>query len=490
MKPLTRRGALALGVAGGSALATGAAGLLLTNSISAPGGRRPGDPLQEPDALLSQDGTLEVQLKAGPVQVSLGGPPAQLLGFNGAVPGPTLRLHPGDILRTSLVNELDSVTNLHVHGLHVSPQGRGDNPFVTVEPGDSFDYEFRLPEDHLPGTYWYHPHHHGVVADQVSAGLYGLIIVEDPPEDPFPITRERVLVVSDVSLSSRGSIIAPAPMERMMGREGSTVMVNGQVRPVIEAAPGERERWRILNACTSRYLRLQLEGQNVQLLALDGGRMDAPASVSDVLLAPGNRAELLVTMAAGTSVLRAAPYMRGGMGAMMGQSSNSASASVDLAFLDVSGAEAPALPEVPSTQRARDLRAESIDSRRELIFSMGMTGTMRGRVGPGMSFEINGKAFDGARVDEIVSAGSVEEWTLTNTSPMDHPFHLHVWPVQVVEDGDRDLTEPTWQDVVNIPANGKVKILIAFEDFTGKSVFHCHVLDHEDLGMMGVIECK
>ena len=73
---------------------------------------------------------------------------------------------------------------------------------------------------------------------------------------------------------------------------------------------------------------------------------------------------------------------------------------------------------------------------------------------------------------------------------MDHPFHLHVWPVQVVEDGDRDLTEPTWQDVVNIPANGKVKILIAFEDFTGKSVFHCHVLDHEDLGMMGVIECK
>jgi FtsP/CotA-like multicopper oxidase with cupredoxin domain len=107
----------------------------------------------------------------------------------------------------------------------------------------------------------------------------------------------------------------------------------------------------------------------------------------------------------------------------------------------------------------------------------------------GMKFTINGREFDAGRIDEIVSVGSVEEWTLTNSSPMDHPFHLHVWPVQIIEDG-RDVTGPTWQDVVNIPARGEVKILVSFDDFPGRTVFHCHILDHEDRGMMGVIEAR
>ena len=106
-----------------------------------------------------------------------------------------------------------------------------------------------------------------------------------------------------------------------------------------------------------------------------------------------------------------------------------------------------------------------------------------------MSFTINGREFDPDRTDTAVASGTVEEWTLTNPSPMDHPIHLHVWPMQVIEASGRDLREPTWQDVVNIPACGQVKVLVAF-DIDGRTVYHCHILDHEDLGMMGTIQAR
>jgi len=107
-----------------------------------------------------------------------------------------------------------------------------------------------------------------------------------------------------------------------------------------------------------------------------------------------------------------------------------------------------------------------------------------------MGFTINGREFNEARTDTAVAAGSVEEWTLTNRSPMDHPFHLHVWPMQVIEEKGQAVDSVLWQDVVNVPANGRVKVRVAFKDFVGRSVYHCHILDHEDLGMMGVIEVR
>ena len=126
-------------------------------------------------------------------------------------------------------------------------------------------------------------------------------------------------------------------------------------------------------------------------------------------------------------------------------------------------------------------------ARRELTFAMGMDGMMGS--GGMMSFTINGQRFDGERVDITVTAGSVEEWILRNTSPMDHPVHLHVWPMQVVEsDGDAPGSA-IWRDVVNVPARGQARVRIAF-DYTGRSVYHCHILDHEDAGMMGVIEVR
>ncbi len=434
----------------------------------------------EPKALRSAGGTLQTRLiaAAGPVQIA--GQNATALSYNGGVPGPTLFLQPGDVLRVTLENQLNATTNLHVHGLHVSPEGNSDNVLVAIDPGTSFAYEYQLPENHPPGVYWYHPHHHGNVADQVFGGLYGAIVVEDA--QTIPVSRERVLVVSDITLDAAGHVSGTSQMDRMMGREGAMILVNGQAGPRMSSEASVRERWRVINACTSRYLKLRLDGQGLQLLGIDSGRFQLPREVEEVVLAPGNRADLLVTMAAGQSVLRTLPIDRGGTGMMGGSATSSRGA--DLLTLDVVGSttSSASLP-IPEQAVPRDLRTEAVTGHRELTFAMGMG------MGAGMmSFTVDGKAFDPTRVDTVVKAGAIEEWTLTNTSPMDHPVHLHVWPMQIV--GPTRNGPPEWQDVVNVPAFSSVTVRIPFEGFTGKTVYHCHILDHEDVGMMGIIEVR
>jgi FtsP/CotA-like multicopper oxidase with cupredoxin domain len=487
MSPLSRRQLLAGALAGGTLAAAGAAGLWWTGRLPGAGGPS----AAEPQSLASADGLLQLTLDAAPARLPIGGRQASMLAFNGTVPGPTLRLRPGDTLRVRLANHLAAPTNLHVHGLHVSPTGTGDNPFVAIEPGSTFDYEFRLPADHPPGTYWYHPHHHGHAADQVAAGLYGAILVED--RDPLAVTRDRVLVVSDLSLDRSGHPAQVSAMEQMMGREGELVLVNGSVRPRWMAAPGSRERWRIVNACPSRFLDLSLEGQHMSLLARDRGRLRLPMAVDHVELPPGGRAELLVDTAEGSSSLVALPVDRGVMPGMMGGLMGGASRAVNILDLSVSGDRVPELPAVPPGSAPLEIRTEEVSVRRTLEFAMGgMGGAMMGDGGRGMSFTINGREFDPGRTDVVVRAGAVEEWTLVNSSPMDHPVHLHVWPMQIVSGGGQDGQDGagTWLDVVTVPARNRVTVRVAFGDFTGRTVVHCHILDHEDLGMMGTVEVR
>ncbi|MBC7762306.1 MAG: multicopper oxidase family protein [Candidatus Saccharibacteria bacterium] len=487
MQPIDRRTALTLGGLGLLGAVVGGGGLFWQRSPSTLDALT-GAALQEPEVLRSRAGFLDVRLEAASGSHEVAGRRATTLGYNGGIPGPTLRIRPGDTLRIQLINRLEEPTNLHVHGLHVSPEGNGDNVFVVVEPGDSFSYEYRLREDHSSGVYWYHPHHHGMVADQLFGGLYGAIIVEDA--DSLPVTRERVMVVSDISLAASGQIRVPSTMEQMMGREGSLVLVNGQATPVLEARPGDRERWRVVNACSARYLLLRLDGQRVQLLGRDSGRLALPLEAEDVMLAPGNRADLVVTARRGHSVLRAEPFDRGGMmGAMMGGGSSSRRGSpVDLATFAVRGSPRAELAPLPRQDAPRDLRASEVSGSRVLTFQMGMGGAMMGVGSQGMmSFTIDGKKFDAARVDQKVTMGAIEEWTIRNDSPMDHPFHLHVWPMQLITDNGESVETPTWLDVVNVPARGEVTVRIAFDDYGGRTVYHCHILDHEDRGMMGVV---
>ena len=492
MRPISRRDALLLGGLGTAATVAGGAGLwwALASSQQPPVGTlaAQGSGLLGPPELRSADGRLQLTLDAARGQVLLGGRSAGALCYNGTVPGPTLHLRPGDELGIRLVNGLDEPTNLHVHGLHVSPQASSDNVFVKVMPGASFDYSYRLPPDHPPGVFWYHPHHHGLVAGQIFAGLYGAIIVEEP--EAIPVHRERVLIASDTTLDSAGNIAEVSPMERMAGREGELLLLNGQSRPLLTARPGERERWRIINACVARYLRLRLDGQQLELIGMDSGRSAEPEPVDELLLAPGNRADVLVTAAAGESVLRTLPYNRGGMPGMMGQRRTPASGADALAVFRAEGESGTAPGPVTARPAPADLRREAVAARRQLILAMGAgPGGMGGGMG-GLRFSINGREYDEARTDTVVAAGSVEEWTLVNTSPMDHPFHLHVWPMQLIAENGRAVEPAALRDVVNVPANGQCTVRIAFRDFTGRSVYHCHILDHEDQGMMGVIEVR
>lgn len=482
MRPISRRRALQLGGLGLASSIVGGAGL-------AWGGDSRFEPVTgaamvEPKALRSADGLLQVRLDAAQGSVRVAGRAATALAYNGGLPGPTLHLQPGDRLRVQLANRLDAPTNLHVHGLHVSPESNGDNAFVTVGPRETFDYDYKLPDDHPPGVYWYHPHLHGMVAEQVFGGLYGAIIVADTQE--LPVTRERVLVISDITFDGDGRIPPATSTARMMGREGDLVLVNGQAGPVLNARPGERERWRLVNACVARYLRLRLDGQQVQILGFDSGRFPAPQVVEEVVLAPGNRADLLVTADQGSGQLRTLPYDRGTMMGMMGSGNSSAAAgtAVTVAALEVAGSEVAPPPPVPAQPEPRDLRESPVTARRELTFAMGMA------MGGGMSFTIDGKEFDPDRVDQEVQVGTIEEWTINNTSPMDHPLHLHVWPMQIVEQDGQPLSDPSWQDVVNVPALSRVKVRVAFDNFPGRAVYHCHILDHEDNGMMGVVDAR
>jgi FtsP/CotA-like multicopper oxidase with cupredoxin domain len=488
-EPISRRRALTLVGLGTASVAAGTIGW--ATGLGAPAGRRTpasaGQPLTQPQAMVSRDGVLDVQLTAA-AGVRLAGQDTSAWGFNGTSPGPTLRVGPGDLLRVRLVNHIDQPTNLHTHGLHVSPHGNGDNPFVTVEPGGGFDYAIRIPADHPAGTYWYHPHHHGTVADQIFAGLVGALLVEGDPV--VPVSGDLVLLVTDTTLDGSGRIVAPTAMATMMGREGELVLVNGQHQPVIAAASGSMQRWRTINGCTSRVLALRLEGHRLTQVALDGAFLPAPIDREQVVLAPGNRADLLVRPTApGRYALLSEPYDRGSLGMTGGTGMDGQQSShgpVTLATLEASG-PATTLPALPATLPAPPVAQTPVTGQRQLTFAMGMGSGM----GMGaMSFTIDGRTFDPGRDDQTVTLGTTEEWTVVNTSPMAHPFHLHAWPFHVAAASSGGPPTGVRQDVVLIPAQGWVRLRIPFTDHAGRSVYHCHILDHEDRGMMGTINVR
>jgi FtsP/CotA-like multicopper oxidase with cupredoxin domain len=487
-EPISRRRALALFGLGTASVAAGAAGWV--TGLGAPAGTRlkpagTGQALSQPEVTASRDGLLDVLLTAA-AGVRMAGHDTSAWGFNGTSPGPTLRIRPGDLLRVRLVNHIDQPTNLHTHGLHVSPRGNGDNPFVTIDPGNSFDYAIRIPADHPAGTFWYHPHHHGTVADQIFAGLVGALLVAG--EDSLPVTDDMVLLVTDTTLDGSGRVAPPSLAAKMMGREGDLVMVNGQHQPLITASPGAMQRWRVINGCTSRVLSLRLDGQPLTQVALDGVFLPAPIDRDPVVLAPGNRADLLVRPTSdGRYALVSEPYnrgtaMMGGMGEMGGDGSSSTEP-VTLATLQVSG-PASTPPELPATLPVPPVPQGRVARQRRLTFAIGMDAGM----GMGaMAFTIDGRTFDSDRDDQTVALGSTEEWTVLNTSPMDHPFHLHAWPFHVAAASTGTPPTGARQDVVLIPARGWVRLRIPFTDHPGRSVYHCHILDHEDRGMMGTI---
>nr|WP_255633252.1 multicopper oxidase family protein [Demequina sp. TTPB684] len=469
-----------MGAAGAGSVALGAIGLRAQGWPPFDGERKDdvrGTTWTEPSVVESRGGLLELELRAAVTDVTIAGATARMLSYNGSVPGPTLHLRPGDRIRVRLVNDLDKPTNLHTHGLLVSPEDNGDNPFLSIGPGEAFDYNIHLPDDHPAGVFWYHPHRHGLVADQVFGGLYGAIVVDD---EDWSGGAPRVAVVSDTTLS-RGGVADVSAMDRMQGRLGQTVLVNGHVAPRLAAPGGSSERLLIINACVSRYLDLDFGGREMTVRGFDSGAFVPPFARKRVLVPPGGRVDLDAPVADAPTGLVARAYDIGGMGMMRGGGADPADATLFTIVPGVAARRAPSPASSPSPSPPRDLRGATVDRARTLTLSMGMGGG-------GMSFTIDGRTFDGARIDHEVELGAIEEWTLRNTSTMAHPFHLHTWPMQLM--GDNSEGQVDIRDVVDVPAGQEVTVRIAFDRHSGRTVFHCHILDHEDLGMMGVVEVR
>lgn len=421
-------------------------------------------PFVEPKVLRSTGGLLDLTLRAAPA--TFAGAVDGALAYNDSAIGPTLRIRPGDRVTIELINELDEVTNLHTHGLGVSPSSPADDVFATIAPGESRTYTYDIPANHRSGLFWYHPHLHGVVAKQVGAGLVGAIIVDDELDDLAEIrsTHERLWVLND----PRGADRAASGMDRMHGRVGASVLVNGVSQPVLDVVPGVTERWRIVNASASRMLPFAVESAPLVVISSDGGRLAEPVAVEGLVLAPGERTEVLVVPPS-----EPGSYAVSGDGrpdsiasvVVSGSASTAATSAVPKRLVD------PSHFTIGPTTRSRTLR---------------LGGGMGSGMMSGLSFTIDDRPFDASRVDVATTLGEVEEWTIVNETGMSHPFHLHTWPFQVVDAGGW----PGWKDTVNIPANARVTIRIPFVEHPGRAVYHCHILDHEDLGMMGVIEVE
>jgi len=422
--------------------------------------------------------TVEVSLTAAPARLSLvPGTTTDLLAYNGTVPGPVLEFREGDHVVVHFRNDLPVMTTVHWHGFHL-PFPSDGSPFHPVAPGETYDYEFDIPPG-TAGTYWYHPHPDHETGWQVAHGLYGAIVVR-APDDPIASLPERVLVLSDNRLNPDGSLDLPDPgshagvVDRENGREGPLLLVNGQEMPELEIRSGEVQRWRIVNASAARMYRLTIPGHPLLWVGTDGGLFERPVEVPDITVAPSSRVEVLVrgTDAPGSRlVVFDLPYDRY-IPQTRRKGWNCPRRLLTLRYTE----EPPRRQavEIPATLR----HVEPIDTSR-------VTATRLAVLTQGM---INGRMMDMKRVDVDAPIGATEIWQVENLVGMDHPFHLHGFRFQVL---DRNgVPEPflAWRDVVNVPSHETVRFVVRYDDFPGKWMFHCHILDHEDHGMMGVLQ--
>ncbi|MFL5402810.1 MAG: multicopper oxidase family protein [Gemmatimonadales bacterium] len=425
---------------------------------------------REPASVSSHAGVLGLTLRAKRSTIDIGGQKAVAEVYNGSYTPPALRVRPGDVIRLRLVNHLDQPTNLHTHGLHVSPSGSSDNVFRTVLPGQAEDFEFRIPRNHPSGLFWYHPHSHHFSNEQVRNGMSGALIVEGLL-DSVPALRgirERVLLLKDIQLEN-GKVA-----NRGIG-DHTIRTVNGLVNPTLVLHPGETELWQIGNVGANLYYRLRLDDHQLYQVARDGNRLARIVPAEEILLEPGGRIEVLVQPGKrGAYTLRTLAMDTGPGGNQY--------PGADLATMQVEGAPVPQRILPDALLPVPDLRSQVTGSR-TIVFS-------EGEVGGQDIFYVNGKTFDPSRVDTRVRLGAVEEWTIKNESDELHDFHIHQGGFQLVEVNGVPQPLDGYYDTVNLPVRGQIKVIIPFTDPTdvGKFVYHCHLLSHEDKGMMATIE--
>jgi FtsP/CotA-like multicopper oxidase with cupredoxin domain len=416
-----------------------------------------------------------------------------LRAYNASITGPTLRAKPGDKLIVDLINELPeehdspnaingphglNITNLHSHGLHVSPE-EGDNVFLEIgfggKDGTRRTLIYDIPEDHPRGTFWYHPHKHGSVAVQVASGMAGALIIEgDIDQLPeIAAAQERIFIFQQIPYNVDGKVgwdevIAKFPKDRY-------TTINGQLKPRIEMHPGEVQRWRFIHAGIKEKLTIALVEHQLSVIAHDGittGRRD---DLSVIELYPGYRADVLVKASKKTGTYKL--YDQKDDNGLFDPEIDQ-----ELADVVVNGEERGMnLPEVSQLEPLAPLE----DLRPAKLYREPLQVKFNIKAG---KYIICGREFNPGDPPLEMKLDGVDEWVLSTENkvppPPQHPFHIHVNPFQVIAINGKPLDHPLWRDTVIVERDQPVTMRTRCRKFTGESVMHCHILDHEDRGMM------
>jgi FtsP/CotA-like multicopper oxidase with cupredoxin domain len=427
----------------------------------------------EPKQLYAKNGVLKATFTAAPGSAMINGKRTHgAYTYNDEYIGPTLNVAPGDTIDLTVNNKLAEETNIHFHGLHVSPAGISDNVLRRFLPGKSYHVLVKIPHDHPNGLYWYHPHLHGTVNDQVFRGMAGLVSIKGGEAEVKSLRKfkRRQLALSLAEFTPDGSsLIDPNNQNDMQ----TTTLVNRMSNQKINMHPGDVEMWRIANISNEGFIKVGLEGHDMWIVGEDGNPTRVAIQAKTLIIAPGSRMEVLVrAKKKGSFKLKQLPYYEG---------FNSFPAQ-DLLTLNVSGAEHP-YTAIPKKIRAfKDLSKAKVTTKRTWKLSFGPNNA------PQFEALINGKQFDPDRVDTIAKINGVEEWTFINQTSEEHPIHLHTNDFQVVEVNGKKRTPQAPIDNYILPRNGSIKIRFQPRTYEGTAVFHCHILFHEDSGMMATIK--
>jgi FtsP/CotA-like multicopper oxidase with cupredoxin domain len=367
-------------------------------------------------------------------------------------------------------NSLPEDTSVHWHGLRISNDMDGV-PGFTMEPvhsGGEFTYDFVVPD---AGTFWYHPHVDNSAA-QLGRGLYGPLVVEDPNE-PKGLGDELILVFSDMSLTPDGQF-EPADSGgsagNLFGREGTVLLVNGKVQPKLKVRQGKPQRWRIINTTRSRYYTLRYKRAPLVKIGGDGGLAARPQTVDEIKLVPSERLDIVFTP----------PDAPGSTNPFRWYATNRGYGStyyrVPEDIMTIETVNEPPVQAAPVPAELRKIEPLDLTNaiQREINLTIGFDRDKKVVMG------INGIPHSHA-VPIMAKVGDTEVWTINNDTDFSHPFHLHGFFFQVL--GDDQI--PQWKDTVDVPFKSSLKIAVHFDNRPGMWMYHCHILDHAEAGMMG-----
>jgi len=391
-------------------------------------------------------------------------------GFNESLPGPLLKAKQGDTLVIKIKNNLHEPTTIHWHGIRLPSSMDGtDDVQRPIQPGEEFEYRFIVPD---AGTFWYHSHLNET--EQMERGMYGPLVVEND-DDPV-VDGDKVIMIDDMKLTADNEFRKPnfvgRWIERHDGREGDVVLINGKENPTINIHAGQTERWRFINSSSARYVRLHLNGKAFRIIASDGGLLEHPREVTEILMIPGERTDV----AAGpfhegeTFSIESLPYDR---------TTFLKAKKRKLGIVKVVEPKSSVANIPQNLRKIESLAKQHAQITRRIKFSVGPSWKN------GIDFLVNGHMHD---QDEPVYVGALQVWEVSNTSLMDHPFHLHGFFFQVLEEDGNAPTYIAWKDSYNLKPKSKIKIAWLPDNRPGQWMYHCHILEHHEAGMMAHFE--